>query len=215
MILRLVVASLVLIALTIAPASVAAEYCRPTMPDHPSDASGYAFRGDVTGIRIDTSGAFPRTYVSFHIDDVYANAGSPHLRDGETIELYSAPCDGFQLLRLASGDDVLFSGRFLEEGNGPSTWSTAIWRVDGSRLSLFVLGGPDGIWNTSDRRLLTADTLRQALALVAPAAIGLPTTDASPSASATADPLPLLAVFLVAFAAIVRHLPRPGDIPAR
>jgi hypothetical protein len=58
------------------------------------------------------------------------------------------------------------------EGTGPSTWNSAIWRADGERLQLAVLRSEiDRIWFTDDRRIEDADTVREALALVAPEAL--------------------------------------------
>jgi hypothetical protein len=156
------------------PEPVSAEYCRPVMPDHARDARGYTFRAKITGIRTEVK-SFTLTYVTMAIDKVYANRDYQGLRAGRSIEVYSNPCDGFALLGLEVNDQILMSTQYLEAGDGPGTWNTALWHVDGDRLRLAVLKGEefDKIWYTADRRIAKADTLREALALVAPSAIGM------------------------------------------
>jgi hypothetical protein len=159
------------------PEPASAEFCRPVMPDHARDARGYTFRARISVIRLE--GSDPSlTYVTMAIDKVYANRDSQRLRAGTRIEVYSNPCDGFALLGLQVNDEILMSTKYLEAGDGPGTWNTALWRIDGDRLRLAVLTGEgfDKIWFTTDRRIAEADTLREALALVAPAAVGMPDT---------------------------------------
>lgn len=159
------------------PEPVLAEYCRPVMPDHARDARGYTFRASITGIRLE--GTDPSlTYVTMAIEKVYANRDSQRLRAGTSIEVYSNPCDGFALLGLEVNDEILMSTKYLEDGEGPRTGTTALWHVDGDRLRLAVLNGEEfeKIWFTADRRIANADTLREALALVAPEASGMPDT---------------------------------------
>jgi hypothetical protein len=159
------------------PEPVLAEYCRPVMPDHARDARGYTFRARITDIRME--GTDPSlTYVTMAIEKVYANRDSQRLRAGTSIEVYSNPCDGFALLGIEVNDEILMSTKYLEAGDGPGTWNTALWRVEGERLRLAVLKGGDfgKVWYTADRRIANADTLREALALVAPSAIGIPDT---------------------------------------
>ena len=159
------------------PEPVSAEFCRRVMPDHARDVRGYTFRARITDIRLE--GNDPSlTYITMAIEKVYANHDSQRLRAGTNIEVYSNPCDGFGLLGLEVNDEILMSTKFLEADDGPGTWNTAVWRVDGDRLRLALLeGGEFGkIWFTADRRIAKADTLREALALVAPSAIGMPDT---------------------------------------
>lgn len=159
------------------PEPVSAEFCRPVMPDHARDARGFTFRARITGIRLE--GNDPSlTYVTMAIQKVYANHDSQRLRAGASIEVYSNPCDGFGLLGFEVNDEILMSTKHLEAGGGPGTWNTALWQVDGDRLRLAVLKGAEfgKIWYTADRRIAKADTLREALALVAPSAIGMPNT---------------------------------------
>lgn len=184
-----------------------AEFCRWAMPDHPSDAKGYTFEAQVVSIR--SEGAGP-TYIAMAVSSVYANRDSDRLARGRTIELGSNPCDGFGLLGLDEGDEVLMSTAFLEAGDGPGTWNTAVWRRDGRRLRLLVLDGPGfgKVWSTSDRRIASADTTREALALVAPAAFGMPDTDTEPIDPVPAPGVPVtlagLVVGLVALVGVIR-----------
>lgn len=183
------------------PGPVAAEYCRPVMPDHAHDASGYTFRATIAAVRV-KGGAARLTYIAMAVDKVYANRDSIHLRAGSTIEIYSNPCDGFGLLGLAVGDDVVMSTGSLEAVDGPATWNTAVWRVTGNGLHLLVLNVPpfEKAWYTADRRIAHADTLRQVLALVAPGAVGVPNTATDPARNST---VPVWAVIVVGVAAFV------------
>ena len=162
-----------------------AESCRPIMPDHPWLVSGYTFEARVEGIRAE--GSDPTlTYVALAILKVYANPDSERLQEGRTIEVYSNPCDGFGLLGLTVGDEVLMSTRFLDEGGGPMLSFTAVWRAEAGNLRLLVLapdlGAADGgAWRTNDRRIEEADTIQEALALVAPGAVA----DPNPAAGST------------------------------
>ncbi|MDF2734384.1 MAG: hypothetical protein K0S97_1007 [Chloroflexota bacterium] len=171
---------------TAAPAS--AESFLPVMPDHARDTKGYTFEAQVESIRVDGD-SVPLTFIAVAVSKVYANRDSERLATGRTIELYSNSCDGFGRVGLKVGDEVLMSTAYLEEAAGPSTWHTAVWRRNGARLRLLVLqqGVEDhGVWRTSDRKIAAAQTTRQALALVAPAAIGMPDTDTKPIDSARA-----------------------------
>ncbi len=152
------------------PQPAAAEYCRQAMPDRAAETRGYTFRAVVTGIRVE--GQDPGlAYVTLAIQQLYANRDSALLAAAGSIELYSNGCDGFGLLGLQPGDDILMSTAVLD-GAGPSTWNSAIWRTDGDRLQLAVLRSEiDRIWFTDDRRIEDADTVREALALVAPEAL--------------------------------------------
>lgn len=131
---------------------VAAEYCRPVMPDHAEDAIGDTFRATIEAIQV--RGAARLTYVTLAVDEVYANQGGVRLTPGPTIDVYSNPCDGFALLGLAVGDEVVMSTAALDAADGPATWNTAVWRVDGNRLRLVVLRGPgfQRVWYSTDRR---------------------------------------------------------------
>ncbi len=173
----LAVITLVLVGSLGVPEPVSAESCRPVMPDHARNARGYTFRARITDIRLE--GNDPSlTYITMAIEKVYANQDSERLRAGASIEVYSNPCDGFGLLGLEVKYEILMSTKYLEAGDGPGTWNTALWQVDGDRVRLAVLKGEefDKIWYTTDRRIAKADTLQEALALVAPRAIGMPDT---------------------------------------
>lgn len=197
----LILAALGLVGHLGSPGPVAAEYCRPVMPDHPLDASGYTFRATIAAVR--AKGGSPRlTYITMAIDKVYADRDSGRLRAGATIEIYSNPCDGFGLLGLAVGDDIVMSTGALEAADGPATWNTALWRVTGNGLHLLVLNVPpfEKAWYTADRRIAHADTLREVLALVAPTAVGVPNTATDPRPDST---VPALALILAGAAAFV------------
>ncbi len=189
-----------------------AEFCRPVMPDHASDAKGYTFEANIVSIRNEGDDP-PHTYIAMAVSKVYANRDSERLAEGRTVELYSNPCDGFGLLGLDEGDEILLSTAFLEAGDGAATWNTVVWRRDGQELDLLVLLG-DGfekVWYTSDRRIAGAKTIRQALALVAPAAIGVPATDTEPIGAGPASPAPILLTSLVVgLLTFLVHLMRLG-----
>ena len=154
-----------------APQPAAAESCRQVMPDQAADTRGYTFRATVTGVRVE--GRDPGLhFVTLAIRQLYANRDSTLLASAGSIELSSNACDGFALVGLQPGDDILMSTAVLA-GAGPSTWNAAIWRVDGERLQLAVLRSEiDRVWFTDDRRIEDADTVREALELVAPEALG-------------------------------------------
>ena len=190
------------------PEPVAAEYCRPAMPDHPQDASGSTFQATVTRIR--TEGHSPAlTYITMTVGAVYADKDGDRLRAGASIELFSNPCDGFGFVRLEVGDRVLMSTAYLGAGDGPSTWNTAVWRIKGERLRLLLPRGQgyEKLWFTSDRRILHADTLREALDLVAPNAIGIPDSATGPRQSPPIPIWPLAAAGIGALVAVAtrRH----------
>lgn len=190
------------------PEPVSAEYCRPVMPDHARDARGYTFRARITDIRTEVE-SFPLTYITMAIEKVYANRDSQRLRAGASIEVYSNPCDGFGLLGLEVTDELLMSTKHLEAGDGPGTWNTAVWHVDGDSLRLAVLNRREfgKIWYTADRRVAKADTLREALALVAPNAIGMPdtATDGVRDSRAPAWPALLAGVCAFVLATLALH----------
>jgi hypothetical protein len=182
------------------PAPASAEYCRPAMPDHARDARGYTFRASITGIRVE--GDSPgETYVTMAVKKVYANRDSERLRAGMSIDVYSNRCDGFGLLGLEVDDEVLISTKYLEAGDGPSTWNTALWQIEGDSLRLAILkSGEFGrIWFTADRRIAKADTLREALALVAPEAVGMPDTATAGARNSEVASWPMLLVSASAF----------------
>jgi len=212
-ILALVIGSLLAVGMVGATAApVLAEFCRPVMPDQARDAKGYTFEAQIVSIRNEGDDP-PLTYISMAVSKVYANRDSDRLAEGRTIELYSNPCDGFGLLGLDEGDEILMSTGYLEAGDGPATWNTAVWRRDGRGLDLLVLHGEgfEKVWYTSDRRIEGAKTTRQALALVAPAAIGMPWTDTEPIDVAPAPRLPfLLASLVVGLAGFLVALMRLG-----
>jgi len=171
-----VLAALALVGLLGRPGPVTGEYCRPVMPDHAYDATGYAFRATIAAIHVE--GKARLTFVKMAVDRVYANRDSRRLQPGGTIDIYSNACDGFGLLGLTIGDDVVMTTGALEAPEGPSTWNTALWRVTGNGMDLLILGGKgfERVWYTADRRIAAADTLGAVLTLVAPAAVGAPDT---------------------------------------
>ena len=176
---------------------VQAEFCRSAMPDQASDATGYTFEAQVVAIRSEWNRSGP-VYITMAVSHVYANRDSDRLAPGRPIELTSNLCDGFGLLGLHQGDEILMSTAFLESGDGPSTWNTAVWRRNREELDLVMLRleGFDQVWFTGDRRIADAKTIEQALALVAPGATFVP-ADA-------ADPIdPGGALWTVAFGAVI------------
>jgi hypothetical protein len=196
-----VLAGLVLAAGLIAAHPVAAEpTCRQVMPDHASDASGYTFRATVTGFRLQGERP-PLTFITLAIKKVYANRDSDQLQAGATIEIYSNLCDGFGQLGLEVRDEILMSTAWLDGGN-TSTWNTAVWHVHGNRLRLAILKGEDfgKIWYTADRRIADADSLLEALALVAPDALGVPDTATETTRK---SPVPVWPFFLAGVYAVL------------
>ncbi len=181
-VLALVTGTLVVVGVMSATAGPAkAEFCRPVMPEHASDATGYTFDAQVVAIRADLTSS-GLTHIAMAVSHVYANRDSARLAGGHPIDLTSNLCDGFGLLGFHQGDEILMSTAFLEAGDGPSTWNTAVWRRHGEELDLLVLHGQgfDRVWFTNDRRILDAKATEQALALVAPGAIPAPGDDTDP-----------------------------------
>jgi hypothetical protein len=201
------VAGLVLLATALNMNVVRAEYCRSVMPGRPSDARGFTFRAHVVEIRESETEA-PLSVVALDVAKVYANAGSPALRVGGRIELYSNPCDGFALLDFRPGEELLVSTATLA-GNGPSVWNTAVWRFERAKLRLLALGTQAKYWYTGDRRIAAADTLREALALVAPRAIAAPDTATEGTTNRGQPFLPLASLGLIALITVLLRI-RPG-----
>lgn len=193
------------------PQAVAAEFCVFRMPQKAVDVRGDTFLGDVTNIRVDGESP-PIVYVTFAVDKVYARTEASPLAAGRTIEIYSNPCDGFATLDFDVGDRVLMSTAYLDRGDRPATWNTAMWIVTGEDLRLALPTGDDyldddgqvspRIWTTDDRRIAAADTVREALRLVAPGA-----PDTSTVAVPVDDPVagapPWLALLIASLAASV------------
>ena len=198
------------------PRSAFAEECQPVMPYSPDEASGYTFEARVSGIRTEGTGAV-HTYIAMDVSTVYANGGSDRLAKGKTIELYSNPCDGFGLLGLHVGDEILMSTAGLESKRGVVTRNTAVWIREAGALRLLVLHleGFGTHWLTSDRRIEGAHTTRQALALVGPSS-GAPDTStvprSIPPANANAAVL-VLAALVGSLLAIARFRPRQSRRP--
>lgn len=193
------------------PTVARAEYCRDTMPDHPDDASGFTFRAQVAGIRTEPRQS-PMTFITFDVTRVYANAGRPDLRPGRSIEVYSNACDGMK--GIAVGDDLLISTATLDE---PRTWNTVAWRFTSTGRLRHIGPVP---WFTDDRRIARADTVFEALRLVAPSAAAALPTDAA-EAGQRSDrvwPVALLGLWWIATTIwIERHLAsrRPASITRR
>lgn len=158
-----------------------AETCVNAMPSAATDVRGYAFEGEVLSITLgpEIEPGMPRlSDVRVAVSKVHANPTDrlreDPIRAGDTIEIHSNACDGFASVGVVVGSKVLISTRNRESA---STWDTAVWERQGSTLRLLVLLGPLGeVWQTRDRRLADVRTLHEALALVAPEAVGMPDT---------------------------------------
>ena len=185
-----------LVAVLVDPAH--AEYCRPVMPLHARDVRGYTFEARVTAVRVEPAES-DVTYITMAVAKVHAKPtdrppdAAPLVH--QTIELYSNPCDGFALFGLEVGSDILMSTYSLED---PVTTNTAVWRRDGMRLHLLDLRGTgvDRFWVTSDRRIDEANTVPEALALVA-GAVAPPDTATGPVGSREAPVLLLVGAGLI------------------
>lgn len=189
-----------------------ADHCAPTMPAQPRDTRGFTFTARV--VAMDGVGTTIRPTITFAVEQVYAGAGRAGLETGRDLAVVANACSGIDILGMNVGDEVLVSSSTLTDGT--STFNSAIWRIRGGRLRLLALGGAE-IWPTSDRRLLAADTLREALALVAPGVVVPPDTatgaTAKPSSAERWPALPSfailgLAALLVSVAWLtIRHMP--------
>ncbi len=193
------------------PRAAHAEQCQPVMPYHPGEATGYTFEAKVSGVRTEGAGP-PLTFIAMNVSTVYANRGSDRLASGQAIELYSNPCDGFGLLGLQVGDEILMSTAGLKSKSGVVTRNTAVWirEAGGLRLLVLQLEGFETHWLTGDRRIAGAQTTRQALALVAPARFG-PDTSTDPEVVVPARsglPFLVLAGILGSLLALTRFRPR-------
>ena len=100
------------------------------------------------------------------------------------------------------------------DGDGPATWNTAVCRVDDGRLRLLLPHGQDygKLWFTSDRRILYAETLREALALVAPEAMGIPDSATEPRPSTA---IPIWPLVVAGIGALVVAARRQHPAPPR
>lgn len=174
-------ALLVLAAMAGSATPARADHCAPTMPAHPRDAGGFTFTARVVRIEgVDTS---TTPTMTFAVEHVYSGAGGDGPEAGRDLAVVAGACGGIEILAMAVGDKVLLSSSTLTDG--PSTFNSAVWRISEGRLRLLALRGTD-VWPTSDRRLLAADTLREALALVATGVVIPPDT----GTAATATPSP-------------------------
>lgn len=191
--------------------SVLADHCAPEMPAHPREVRGFTFTARV--VAIEGVGTSVTPTITFAVDHVYAGAGRDGLEAGSDLAVVSNACSGIDLLGMNVSDQVLVSSGTLTDGT--STYNTAIWRISGGRLRLLALPGAKA-WPTSDKRVQAADTLREALALVAPGVVAPPDTAAATTAPTIpyGEP-PLLALGTIALASLlvslawltVRHTP--------
>jgi hypothetical protein len=198
--------------MVLAPAPTNAEFCRPVMPDSVRNVRGDTFEARVVDF-YETGTGPTYTYVVLDVIKVYA-AQSDRLRAGRRIDVYINACDGIGLLKFGPGDRLLISTSALDEGDGPATWNSAVWRRDEGILDLLVVSTPEvqKVWYTNDRRIAGATTLREALILVAPGALGLPdssTLQPTPDGAFPRSPLLLFITFTVVLLAFfVRPPPR-------
>lgn len=208
---RAIAAALILALSTtavLAPAPAEAEFCRPVMPDHPADARGDTFEATVVDF-YETGTGPTYTYVVLDVLKVYA-AQSDRLRAGRRIDVYINGCDGIGLLGFGPGDRLLISTKALDEGDGPATWNSAVWRREEGTLDLLVVSTPEvqKVWYTSDRRIEEATTLREALALVAPGTLGVPDSSTLPPTADRAfqglQLLPFIAFAVVLLVMVIR-----------
>lgn len=194
--------------MVVSPTPTNAEFCRPVMPDSARNVRGDTF--EATVVDFYETGTGPKyTYVVLDVVKVYATR-SDRLRAGRRIDVYINSCDGIGLLKFRPGDRLLISTSALDEGDGPATWNSAVWRREGGDLDLFVVSTPEvqKVWYTSDRRIAGATTLREVLILVAPGALGLPDS-ATRQATPKGDPpssllLPFITFTVVLLATFVR-----------
>ncbi len=179
--------------------SVLADHCGATMPAHPLDTSGFTFTARVVRIEGIDSSITPT--ITFAVERVYAGAGRTGLEAHRELAVVAGACGGIEILGMAVGDEVLVSSSTLTDGS--STFNSAIWRISGERLLLLALRGAEA-WPTSDRRLQAADTLREALTLVAPGVVLPP--DTATAATATPSPNGEPALHLVAIVGLASLL---------
>lgn len=160
--------------------SLLADHCAPEMPAHPREVRGFTFTARV--VAIEGVGTSVTPTIRFAVEQVYADAGGAGLEAGRELAVVVNACSGIDILEMNVGDDVLVSSSTLTDGT--STFNSAVWRIREGRLRLLALRGT-AVWPTNDRRLQAADTLREALALVAPGVIVPPDTAMAASAIAT------------------------------
>ncbi len=194
---------------------VHAETCVHAMPAAARDVRGYTFEGTILSIRLGPiqEAGMPRTSdVKIAISRVHANPTDRPLEaplsGGQTIEVHSNACDGFASVGVETGSHVLIS---TQSRYSASTWNTAVWLAEGAKLRLLVLTDSHSaqVWHTDDRRLRDAGTVSQALALVAPAAVGMPETATAPGPLANVGvPLPIVFGVVAFVLALLGTAPR-------
>jgi hypothetical protein len=186
-----------------------AETCVNAMPSAARDVSGDTFEGEILSITPgpEIEPGMPRlSDVRVAISKVYADAShrpeDDLIREGETIQIHSNACDGFASVGVAVGSSVLIS---TANRYSASTWDTAVWERRGSTLRLLVLLGPNGeeVWLTEDRRLAAVRTVPDALALVAPGALGMPDTATEPHRPSVIGPRLAMVFGTVTFVLVV------------
>lgn len=187
-VMRLVAAATVALgAVIVITSSAHAETCVNAMPFAARDVRGYTFEGEILSITLEPENepGMPRSSnVRIAVWKVHANPtdrpSEEPVREGQTIEIHSNACDGIVNVGVEVGSEVLISTRSRYSA---STWDTAVWEKDGSTLRLLVLldSRSAEVWLTNDRRLADARTMREALALVAPTAVGMPDTATEPN----------------------------------
>ncbi len=176
--------SAVLVAAPLATAgSVLADHCAPEMPAHPREVRGFTFTARV--VALEGVGTVVTPTIRFAVDHVYAGAGVAGLERGRDLAVVTSACGGIEILGMSVGDQVLVSSNTLTDG--PSTVNSAVWKIAAGHLRLLTFGEP-GAWPTSDRRIQAADTLREALALVAPGVVVPP--DTATAAATAPGPTP-------------------------
>ncbi|MBX3030953.1 MAG: hypothetical protein KF809_12395 [Chloroflexi bacterium] len=146
-------------------APVAAEVCPLEFPRRLADARGYTWIGTVTEVKQRKPGQYRLTYYTFDVERVY-QGGRP-VRPGRPLTFYANTCRGVE---LEKGARYLYSTSLIEPAG---TGRTLAWKLHGSEADLIEWFDSD----VTDPRLVRADTLREALALMVPGA--LPDTDAT------------------------------------
>ena len=188
--------------------------CGPVMPRKLAWVRGYTFSGTVTRIAPAIPGSYPRLdpasgvdmFFTFRLDHVYAqpqdakpdtaetNPDGIVLQAGGSLRLNGESCDGIRGFR--AGVHYLVSVGTLSNPVGPTS---AAWQLDGDQARLVPMY-PAGAASHMARLLAAAQTLRDALALVAPEA-SLPPTSTEPAAPK--PPANSGAAVLLALAALV------------
>lgn len=142
--------------------ATAEDVCIETMPSDAARVRGYTWVGTVTGFdRAPQTGRF----MHMDVEHVYADAGPGDdgqvilLQAGAPLDVYLSECappTGFERAKR-----YLISPAFLES---PGARFTAVWELQDERAELLLMYGQ----HPNDTRLEDANTLQEALGLVAP-----------------------------------------------